>query len=339
MRRKSKAKMKVAQAEAKLDSESNSKSSEREKHQQLQGAKSGKELVSFLLRGLFIAFSIWLVKDGSSFFRKFKELRLGLGERPTLDINQSRAILVVGTMSSGTTGLTHRLRAIGLEVGHEESDARRQPCRDGSVSWIHGLRYIPSHEDKVDIRERAKRICEVQRPMIFSPNQFYVPFGKCYTPDPLWTPCWKRICEETFIENIGCSVKADQACPTPFQKTFILSRYPLNIISSLSTKWCTPGLENSFDPWVKQSRGKASWFAQFTNRMERYHFHDFLQELFPAEVYPHIWENGNSCTERLAWYVVEYYGAMLQWVESSQSKIIRVEDEDAAFEKTLSSGF
>lgn len=67
--------MKVAQAEAKLDSESNSKSSEREKHQQLQGAKSGKELVSFLLRGLFIAFSIWLVKDGSSFFRKFKELR------------------------------------------------------------------------------------------------------------------------------------------------------------------------------------------------------------------------------------------------------------------------
>lgn len=119
--------------------------------------------------------------------------------------------------------------------------------------------------------------------MIFSPNQFYVPFGKCYTPDPLWTPCWKRICEETFIENIGCSVKADQACPTPFQKTFILSRYPLNIISSLSTKWCTPGLENSFDPWVKQSRGKASWFAQFTNRMERYHFHGQFQ-LFPKSL-------------------------------------------------------
>ena len=59
-------------------------------------------------------------------------------------------ILLTHTRPEPMTGLLRRidegpgrLRALGLEVAHESADAAWSFCRDGSVSWLHLLRFMP----------------------------------------------------------------------------------------------------------------------------------------------------------------------------------------------------
>eukprot|EP00535_Pseudo-nitzschia_heimii_P006283 CAMPEP_0197195038 /NCGR_PEP_ID=MMETSP1423-20130617/30336_1 /TAXON_ID=476441 /ORGANISM="Pseudo-nitzschia heimii, Strain UNC1101" /LENGTH=185 /DNA_ID=CAMNT_0042648573 /DNA_START=176 /DNA_END=730 /DNA_ORIENTATION=+ len=64
--------------------------------------------------------------------------------RPAFRSVDARQVLVVGTMSSGTTQVAHELRSkIDLEIGHENSETLWSFVRDGTVSWFHGIRFLP----------------------------------------------------------------------------------------------------------------------------------------------------------------------------------------------------
>jgi hypothetical protein len=72
--------------------------------------------------------------------------------RPALTMKDPRQLLIVGSMSSGTSQVAHDLsESLDLEMGHEDSDTLQFPVRDGTVSWFHGLRYL--HRDS---KERAR---------------------------------------------------------------------------------------------------------------------------------------------------------------------------------------
>jgi hypothetical protein len=66
--------------------------------------------------------------------------------RPAVSVNDTRQVLIVGSMSSGTTQMS---RAFGeafddeIEIGHENSDSAWYFVRDGTISWLHALRFFP----------------------------------------------------------------------------------------------------------------------------------------------------------------------------------------------------
>lgn len=51
-------------------------------------------------------------------------------------------MLIVGTMGSGTAQMSRELMRLGVEVGHEVSDSEHELCRDGTISWVHGIRFL-----------------------------------------------------------------------------------------------------------------------------------------------------------------------------------------------------
>ena len=75
--------------------------------------------------------------------------------RPAVCQTNERQVLIVGTMSSGTSQVAHELKKeLQLEVGHETAETRWNFVRDGTVSWFHGIRFLSSslhyhhHQDK-----------------------------------------------------------------------------------------------------------------------------------------------------------------------------------------------
>ena len=64
--------------------------------------------------------------------------------RPAVHLTDPRQVLIVGTISSGTSQVANDLKnKLGLEIGHENAVASWSFVRDGTVSWFHGIRYIP----------------------------------------------------------------------------------------------------------------------------------------------------------------------------------------------------
>ena len=63
--------------------------------------------------------------------------------RPPVARDAPRPLLIVGSQSSGTVQMAKQLRELGLEIGHETSDSQWDFTRDGTVSWLHGLRFLP----------------------------------------------------------------------------------------------------------------------------------------------------------------------------------------------------
>lgn len=57
-------------------------------------------------------------------------------------VHAEKQMLVVGTVGSGTAQMSKDLMALGVEVGHEASDSERDFCRDGTISWAHGIRFL-----------------------------------------------------------------------------------------------------------------------------------------------------------------------------------------------------
>ena len=72
----------------------------------------------------------------------YVHLQSGLLREP-VSVSTTRPLLIVGTQSSGTTDMTSALQDLGLEVAHETSDAAWSFCRDGTISWLHLLRFMP----------------------------------------------------------------------------------------------------------------------------------------------------------------------------------------------------
>lgn len=57
-------------------------------------------------------------------------------------MHAEKQVLIVGAVGSGTARMSLSLMGLGVEVGHEASDSEREYCRDGTISWAHGIRFL-----------------------------------------------------------------------------------------------------------------------------------------------------------------------------------------------------
>ncbi|KAA8493133.1 hypothetical protein FVE85_8578 [Porphyridium purpureum] len=153
--------------------------------------------------------------------------------RPALEVGHARQVLIFGVQGSGTTQTTARLVHLGIEVAHESSDAKNTYCRDGTVSWVHGMMALPPPSDH---EKSVKVLCEKPRPNILHSTQFEPPDeAKCSTR-VLWSTCWRQECERVMRLYHGCLLRND--CPTRFSSYLLQIRHPLKNIASLVVKFC-----------------------------------------------------------------------------------------------------
>ena len=116
-------------------------------------------------------------------------LQSGLLRAP-VRVATPRAVLIVGTQSSGTTQMSAELGKIGLEVAHETSDAQWEFARDGTISWLHALRFMPGRADLAFTTAFCSRF---RRSMGFHPAMFGPPELGC-SYRKTWDDCWRMQC-------------------------------------------------------------------------------------------------------------------------------------------------
>lgn len=211
-------------------------------------------------------------------------LRLQSGlERAPVGVDTPRPVLIVGTQSSGTTQMSHQLAKIGLEVGHETSDTTWDFARDGTISWLHGMRFMPGRAPPATIRG----MCVNFRPNFgFHPSMFGPPTLGC-SYRKKWDHCWSTECAGIVMREWGCAVRG--TCETPFDTSLLQLRHPLRTMESLAVKFCKPGeLPGTFrDP----------------------HRH-FLETA--AALWPEVSDwNTTGCIDAVGWYTALYTRDML----------------------------
>jgi hypothetical protein len=124
------------------------------------------------------------------------------------------------------------LVALGVEIGHESSNAQDQFCRDGTISWLHGIYGLARPDDAFDGLE----LCAEARHRMLHTPQFET--GPC-SYRRSWSECWRRQCEAVFRKSFGClRDRDDYRCETPFRRRLLQVRHPLNTVASLVVKYC-----------------------------------------------------------------------------------------------------
>lgn len=224
--------------------------------------------------------------------------------RPAVRVTDPRQVLVVGSISSGTTQVSHDLKnKLGLEIGHENSEASWSFVRDGTVSWFHGIRYIPrpgidTDEFEKDEAEKGQALFQsVVNHLCYQlhPNMGFHPFmfrdGKCSLRQK-WESCWRDECKDVLNIEWGCGLSersantgGNRTCLTPYQKVLHQVRHPLRTIESLVTKFCIDGVEGDVQPT----------------------FLTFASVLFPQHDFSKM-----SCIEAAGYYVEEYNSAIME---------------------------
>ena len=241
-------------------------------------------------------------------------LQSGLLRAP-VSVNGTRQVLIIGTQSSGTTEMSSSLQALGLEVAHESSDTMWSFARDGTVSWLHMLRFMPGLATSDSLTELCR---SSRRNMGFHVAMFRVPQRGCsYRAE--WDACWRNECVELVSDEWGCASRSlinsgtvstssasrlskpsrrssyasapnaasssfGGACETPYLRTLLQVRHPLRVAESLSVKFCE-SLDSSPHP----------------------HLRSFLRALWPA----HAWDT-LGCAATAGWYWVLYNEAMME---------------------------
>ena len=206
--------------------------------------------------------------------------------RSPVATDSARQLLIVGTQSSGTTGTADGLQRLGLEVSHESSDATWSFARDGTVSWLHGLRFLRRPSDVEDHAASISALCATFRPsMGFHPAMFRVPRRGCSYRSK-WDGCWRAECIDIVAAEWGCALAEGGArCETPFAASLLQVRHPLRTIESLAVKFC-PSLDNAAHP----------------------HLSAFLRAILPEAGRP---AGAGSCLETMGWFWARYNAAML----------------------------
>ena len=168
-----------------------------------------------------------------------------LSGRPALPLSAERALLVVGTPSSGTTQMTKALRELGLQVAHENSDSIGTVCRDGTVSWIHGALRFSEIGDGSERASLVGALCARPRPNSLGP--WRIDGGawgnglSCAVRGNPWGPCWQAECERVLRREIGCARGGgggSPRCTSPFRATLLQVRHPLHTIASMLAAYC-----------------------------------------------------------------------------------------------------
>lgn len=227
--------------------------------------------------------------------------------RGPLNPTDARQLLVVGTQSSGTANTVRELSNLGLEIAHEHSDGGRVPSRDGTVSWLHGIRFLngsaPANLTRWLCEQRHQQTGFLGPRMFIPPNQSCLawPFSLLSRlaislpnsdglPGLEWTEkqfasseCWRQQCEHIVQATWGCAT-AGRSCAMHFRRTLLQTRHPLRTLESLAVKFCR-SLQHRPSP----------------------NFAAMLQLMFPS----HNWERHPSCLGALSSYIVLYLEAML----------------------------
>jgi hypothetical protein len=247
--------------------------------------------------------------------------------RPAVKVTDQRQVLIVGTISSGTKQVSYDLKNnLGglLEIGHENSNSESSFVRDGTISWFHGIRFIPrptstsasasasasaSNTDNIDTTVIITKFCQNLYPsMGFHPYMFREKSkGNCSIRNK-WDECWKNECIDLLQHEWGCgllhinsnnnnnnninssslsSSSSTSTCLTPFSNTLHQVRHPLRTIESLVTKFCINGIEGNIQP----------------------SFLIFINTLFPQ--YEDLSSSTMSCIEAAGYYIYEYNTAMI----------------------------
>lgn len=221
--------------------------------------------------------------------------------RPAVPIDALRPVLIVGTISGATTQVAHDLEYyMDLEVCHENSGTTRHFCRDGSVSWIHGLRFLNRTADKMQHYASLAALCTNFTPnMGFHPRMFRdnsncsirTKWGKCWAKECLdlihheWGCAWNQQIDENILVT---ETNPGTPCQTPFARTLHQARHPLRTVESLVSKFC-PDDSQQID----------AGFAQM------------VQALFPQHDF-----GAYSCLQATSYYVLEYHQAMQRAVQA-----------------------
>lgn len=217
--------------------------------------------------------------------------------RPPVALKDARPVLIVGTISGATTQVAHDLQYLmDLEVCHEISETTRHFCRDGTVSWFHGLRFLPRSRDaKQHFKSLADMCTNFTESMGFHPRM-YRDTSAC-SRRTKWSNCWASECLDLLHAEWGCAWVTDTTprtdtdpatpCQTPYATTLHQTRHPLRTIESLLAKFCP----------------KETIIDDGLNKM--------LQALFPQ----HDFES-YTCLQAAGYYVLEYHKAMRKAVKA-----------------------
>ncbi|KAL9184410.1 hypothetical protein ACHAXT_002496 [Thalassiosira profunda] len=160
-----------------------------------------------------------------------------------------RQVLIVATPGSGTVQMASELKKkLGLEIGHETTDAAWDWTRDGTVSWFHGVRFFTEPKDSKERIESMAKICnsnvETISNMGFHPAAYGPPKNNCSYRSK-WDECWRSECFVTLLKEWGCGVAKNdkKTCDIEFAKNIQQVRNPMHTLESLVVKYCVGGLD------------------------------------------------------------------------------------------------
>ena len=195
---------------------------------------------------------------------------------------------------------------LSLEIGHENSETNWSFVRDGTVSWFHGIRFLPRpgiDDTSISLEiELPSKTVKVEGEQLFDyavallcmelrPNMGFHPFmfrdTMCYRRQS-WESCWKHECKDLLESEWGCALKDSPTCTTPYHKILHQVRNPLTTVESLITKFCIDGVDGKVQP----------------------PFLAFASALFPQHDFSKY-----SCIEASGYYLYEYNKAMLSAVK------------------------
>lgn len=212
--------------------------------------------------------------------------------RPPLRDDEPRQLLVVGTQSSGTAGMASSLQQLRLEVEHESSNSAETACRDGTVSWFHGIRFFAREAASA---ESVRALCRSPGSRTgFDPRIFRN--ARSCSAEWFWGDCWRKTCMEVVAENWGCARRPGQPCETQFSRSLLQVRHPLRVVESLGVKFC------------------ASADARLSADIA-----DLLSALWPSAA-PKFRAEGppgaSSCLVALGWYWTLYHESLAGALDS-----------------------
>jgi len=167
-------------------------------------------------------------------------LQTNILARPPVGRRDERQVLILGSMLSfgGTSknaknrydnNIANTLRReFGLEIGYEDSDSSWNFVRDGTVSWIHGMRYFERTNESENESEkpndigssfdqRVRHLCRLKwvlthesrdrygfEPTVFGSDS---EFNHCSIFNPDSRRCQLPVCEESVKKEYGCALR------------------------------------------------------------------------------------------------------------------------------------
>ena len=242
--------------------------------------------------------------------------------RPSVQMDDPRQLLIIGSMSSGTSQIAQDfIHKFHMEIGHEDSDTGWKFVRDGTVSWFHGIRYLdPSKRNLAQMCQLSWKLYSSDKMNFFQPFSNYGIgpdlFGPPHFRLPLIHPnfhtAFHEFCQDNLEQELGCGMTGK--CRTPFQRTLVQTRQPWKIVTSLVAKYCYHGSEDSDDDDDKDFHLPTStllqlFFVLFPYEKWFYPNHPDLLNLSPKAV----------CTNQMASYVWRFYSELFNNTEQDSS--------------------